>query len=386
MKGVWNNDNDMSEKFFDIAKAERGLLSSNGFCNFGMVCTEDGEELGLCYQKDGNFIFVDYGGAETKRPLLISKSDNKWEFYSIRLLRDNYKHRSILLYYNKEELIYTTCHPSCVDYSSIYIEEYEGEYYLLTSQNECLELNLRGYSYFEYIDKPSYIHLCYHTIDDEVDFYDNRYNDYFSEDVFYVKKTNELFKRAVVVNYKDFKIINSQEPKCTVLFDENMTEIYRKDECAVFCKFGHNAFLIFEDSQIAYEINTNETKKLEGLEEYDNYDIGLDYLIRHRIITKQAEEYEGELTLEGQIVETIPKHHESDVYVYDSDLNEVGRLHVIGLFEDVVNKKGRILIGFTLDDDSSQCFYYDINDNNEKEYDEEYKGYFSIPILIENLE
>lgn len=384
MKGIWNNENDMSVKLLDIAKTERNLLSKNGFSKFGMVCTEDGEELGMCYQKDGSFVFVDYRGEEVKRPLYkFSNADIEWVegmAFNMKLYNAKKRQSTMLLRYDDEELVYSMCNPSSETYSSIYNYN-DGEYYLVCKNGKGIHLSMYCYGvpFFEFIDKHGYLHLTFHTTDEDESVHDNREYAGSPNDVICIKETSELFIDSEIINYKVYKIVSSQEPKCTIVLTDGMDEIYRREECAVFCQVGQYAYVIFEKAQIAYNIDKRKEIQLEGLEEYDNYDVGLDYLIRHRVITKPAEEYLGELTPEGQIVETILKHHESDVFVYDSDLNEVGRLHVIGLFDEVAIKDGKILVGATLDDKSSQYFYYDINVNNEKEFDEEYKSYFSKP-------
>ena len=47
------------EMLQDAAFVQNKLLAKNGICKFGMLCDEDGEVLGYCYQKDGSFVFVD---------------------------------------------------------------------------------------------------------------------------------------------------------------------------------------------------------------------------------------------------------------------------------------------------------------------------------------
>jgi len=365
----------------NVMIGQNAILEKKGFRKFGVICTEDEEEKGLCYQHEGRFVFVNYNGEIIIRPLLICKDEEaEFEIYKYRLLREKYNYPNLLLEYDNYDFVYRVCNPSTEKCCSIYYKDGK-EYYILTHDNKCIPVDLSSFMYFEYIDKPLYIHLSFHTIDEDVDLYDNRYSDYYSKDVFFNKKKQCLFTYSELISYKNYLIVNCQNPTCTVVFDDKMDEMYKQEESAVFVRFGNKAYLIFEDLQMAYDLDLCETKSLEDLEQYDNYDVFLNYLIRYRVTSYQKEELWDNPN--SEYIEWIPKHDITNAFIYNSNLSIIKELKVAGLFYDIVNKEGRIMIHFYTEEDESHELYYDINGENKLEFDENIRKTISVPDLIE---
>ena len=370
-----------------IIKAINNLLENYGICSFGMILTEERVELGYCYQKNGFFVFVDHGGEEVKRPLMSFYNDRFMDGLLRRVynsLGDKYEHPIKLLQYNEKELVYTICNPSCEKFSSIYSLK-GNNYYIICSNGKSVPIDLE-YGFFEFIDRPLYIFLTFHDFNEIKDdgIIDNRYEEYYSpRDVFYNKKNCELFNNISVINYKKNIIISGVTPYCTIILDENMTELYRKEESAVFCEIGENAFLIFEKSQIAYNIDSQDEKKLDGLKEYDNYDVYFNYLIRFRITSYAKEEIIKENERKVQCVECIPKHDVSYVIIYDSNLDIVKELYVPGICNGIVKKEGELLVWSNIGGEFSFDFYYDINRQNYKKYDAITNKIYTIADIVE---
>lgn len=44
----------------NVMIGQNAILGKKGFRKFGVICTEDEEEKGLCYQHEGRFVFVNY--------------------------------------------------------------------------------------------------------------------------------------------------------------------------------------------------------------------------------------------------------------------------------------------------------------------------------------
>ena len=132
---------------------------------------------------------------------------------------------------------------------------------------------------------------------------------------------------------------------------------------------------------MAYDLDLCETKSLEDLEQYDNYDVFLNYLIRYRVTSYQKEELWDNPN--SEYIEWIPKHDITNAFIYNSNLSIIKELKVAGLFYDIVNKGGRIMIHFYTEEDESHELYYDINGENKLEFDENIRKTISVPDLIE---
>lgn len=379
---------DRLDKLRNTAFVQNKLLARNGICKFGMLCAEDGEMLGHCYQKEDRFVFVDHKGEEVKRPLYhFSNDDIDWSAgiaINKKRIKAEYRQSTMLLRYDENELLYSMCIPSSEVFSSIYNRN-DGEYYLVCKDGKGVSLNMYcpGLPYFEFIDMRRYIHLTFHNTDPDACVHDNReYADSLS-DVICIKDTSEVFTDSEIINYKGYKLVCSQDSKCTIVLTDGMDEIYRSEECAVFCQVGHYAYLIFEKAQVAYNIDERKEIQLEGFEEYDNYDAGYGYLVRYRVAGHRIESMLPEDIVEGR---GVVKYQTSQTTVYNSNLDIVSEFYVPGVFNGFVEKKGRIMLWFSKEDKSPLELYYDIFGEEEKIYDDYIRKYFSSPSIVEEPE
>lgn len=365
----------------DIANVAKHLLEKHGICSFGVLLTEDDKELGYCYLKDGSFMFVNGGGEETRRPLM--DKTGKW-FYDLGI--SGYMHPIKLLQYNEYDMTYRICNPSCEEYCSIYNQEGGNKFYIICSDDKCIPIDLRN-GYFEYIDCPLFFILSFHDYDEPMDkeIQDNRYESYyFPQDVFYNMKTNEIFNNVSIVNYKTNKIVSGVAPYCTLVFDDNMIEVYRKEESAVFCVIGQFAFLIFEKSSIAYNIDKQIEKELENLEEYDNYDVGLNFLVKYRVTSCSGDSLLHEDETGEQYWEHISKYVTTSIFVYNSNLDIVRELFVPGVFKAIVQRNGKIMIWCSIEGEHPSNQYYDINRQDSRQYDKNTHKMYSIADITDN--
>ncbi len=362
----------------NIANAAKHLLEKHGICSFGVLLTEDDKELGYCYLKDGSFMFVNSKGEEIN--VSIVDEDERW-LYDFDLF--GYTHPIKLLQYNEYEMTYRLCNPSCKEYSSIYNKEWENDYYLICSDGKCQPINLES-GIFEYIDKSQYVLLTYHQIDEirNTDLYDGKCYDIYRPDVFFNKRTNEIWVCNGFIEYKKYIIINGVAP-CTIVYDESMAEVYKREEEAVFCRLGGNAYLIFWKSEIAYNIDTKVEKSIEEFDEYDNYEVYLDYLVKYRITSYAKEEIIREDERCGQYEEWIPKHDVTHAIIYKSSLEVITELHLPGVYDDIVRKEEKILLKCSVERNYSSDYYYDIKRQEYVEYDAITRKLYSVADLIE---
>ena len=379
---------DRLDKLRNTAFVQNKLLARNGICKFGMLCAKDGEVLGYCYQKEGRFVFVDHSGEEIKRPLYTFSNDDisfvDGFAFNMKRINAEYKQSTMLLKYNENEQLYSMCIPSSEAFSSIYNRN-DGEYYLVCKDGKGVSLNMYcpGLPYFEFIDMRRYIHLTFHNTDPDACVHDNReYADSLS-DVICIKDTSEVFTDSEIINYKGYKVVCSQDPKCTIVFTDGMDEIFRREECAVFCKFGQFAYVIFEKAQLAYNIDEGKEIQLEGLEEYDNYDVGLGYLVRYQAISHKGEDVLCEDEYEGQYWKRIPKHDLTTAYIYNNNLELVNKLKVAGIFNDFVYREGKKMLWFSVEGESPRELYYDVHCENNLMYDSNIRHYYTSPDIIE---
>lgn len=382
------DNKDRLDKLLDAAFVQNKLLEKSGICKFGILCTEDGEVLGHCYQKEGRFVFVDHNGEEVKRPLYhFSNDDIDWSAgIAINKKRINaeYKQSTMLLRYDENELLYSMCIPSSEVFSSIYNRN-DGEYYLVCKDGKGVSLSMYcpGLPYFEFVDKRRYIHLTFHNSDPDACVHDNREYADSPSDVICIKETSEVFTDSEIITYKDYKIVCSQDPECTIVYSDGMDEIFRREECAVFCKVGQFAYAIFEKSQLAYNIDEGKEIQLEGLEEYDNYDVSLGYLVRYQVVSHKGEDVLYEDEDEGQYWEKIPKHDLTTAFIYNSNLELENKLIAPGIFNDFVYREGKIMLWFSVEGESPRELYYDIHCEDNLMYDSNIHHNYTSPDIIE---
>ncbi len=371
---------DINNRSRDIANAAKHLLETRGICSYGMFLTEDDKELGYCYQKDDSFVFVNYRGEEKESPLM-----DDFERWVNNLGLDIYMHPIKLLQYNEYEMTYKVCNPSCEEYSSIYNEKDPNKFYIICSNGKCLPINME-YGYFEYIDKPQYIFLTHHQTDEirNTDIYDRKCYDIYPyrSDVFFDKRTNEIWECYGFIKYKKYIIINGVAP-CTIIYDESIAKVYKRDEDALFCRIGKYAYLIFWKSEIAYNIDTKLEKSIEDLDEYDNFDIGSDYLIKYRITSHAREVIIQEDEKYGQYEEWIPKHDVTNVVIYNQSLEVVRELYIPGFYDDIVSKQEKILLKCCVEGNYSSNYYYDINRPEYRKYDAITRKTYSVADIVE---
>lgn len=368
---------DTKEKFNRtevIANAAKHLLEKNGIYSFGMLLTEDDKELGCCYQKEGAFVFVNDRGEETKRPLM--DESERW-LYDLGLVRFK------LLQYNENEMTYLICNPSCENYSSVYYKEWGNKYYIICPNNICLPINMES-GIFEYIDKSQYILLTYHQTDEirNTDLYDGKCHEFYQLDIFFNKRTNEIWECNGFIEYKKYVIINGWAP-CTIVYDDSMAVVYKRKEDAVFCRLGKFAYLIFGSSEIVYNIDTKVEKTIGDFDKYDNYEVYFDYLIKYRITHYAKEEIIQEDERDGQYEEWIPEHDVTDAIIYNSNLEIVRELHMPGVYNEIVRKDNKVLIKCCVEGKYFSKYYYDVDRPEYIKHDNITRKTYSVADIVE---
>lgn len=362
----------------EIANAAKHLLERNGIYSFGKLLTEDDGKLRYCYQKEDSFIFVNNKGEEMNVSLV--DEDERW-LYDFGLF--GYKHPIKLLQYNEYDMTYQICNPSCEDYCSVLHGEVGNKYFIIYSDSKCLPVDI-GNGSFEYIDKKQYVFLTHHQTDEirRTDIYDRKSCGFYRSDVFFNKRTNDIWYCNGFIEYKKYIIINGLEP-CTIVYDESMEEVYKREEEAVYCRLGKYAYLIFRESEVAYNIDTKVEESIEDFDKYDNYEVCLDYLMKYRITSYEKEEIELEDERFGQYEEWIPKHDVTDVIIFNSNLEIVRELRMQGVYEDIVRTGEKIFLKCSVEGKYSSNYYYDISGQKYVKYDAITHKTYSVADIVE---
>ncbi len=373
----------------DIECVQRFFLDRLGYSHFGEICSETGEVLGFCYQKDKKFFFVDSYGEVIPRPKGISQpkdffEDPFWDqdealndlygYTSPRIIFGGY---SVLLLHFKNG-VYTICNPSTSVFCSIY-NYLDGEYFFLCPNNVCIAIQFYSSTtkYFEFIDNNNYIYLSFHEEYWLTNLFDSRQDEVFAKSILYDKINQKCISISHLIDEQEAIVAICVDPVGVIVFNNKMDVIYNKEAHVVFWNNESNSYLVFPNYDVAYNIQRYQEIPFDRIDDYDNVDAYKDFFIKYSI-----DDYKGKITEPDEDILNFKEdfyHLVTEGTVYNSELKIVRAFKVLAEYSGIEEFEGKIRIKLETRGAFPTTQYIDVNGRNCTRYNHIYKSRFSIP-------